>query len=587
MVKISGWVCHMGDVFASELYAGCLGVVSFPLRDSSPSSAQMQDKKEVSRKRYLGVCMREIQEDSVRHSLAAWRAEKELLRRRVERNMPCSGDLRLVRISFNMHGKTVTRPSLGHEWRRRLWKLPRHLRKPAVLRTPLGYPTAVCNEKIKIDDTLYSNGWEDGAWFSACRVALLPLSFVRSGGVGRGLGSGACARQRRTQDICVSPPSVIRAPRSGQASTATAILSLHLECTDGMHPGHYFASVEASDPRRRATRGRGAHGRARERVIVCTALVLRPLSPPAPRRLRMRNVREPALDFSEYGRHARALWLGVRRVRDSMRAWAGSTWGGAIATPPHLRAFYHPALASLVERVYAVKSQVEAHRRPQQFLLALCFYIRPTILTSSSSCVFSLLLPAASSNSPPPSPPALPPPSTSTSSSKFATGAITGIAVGAVLETGTNAPLPGNLLRQTHTSTPTTSDCFTAPHNEGGTTTSSGPGFAWISAGVAAGAGYIGAGYANANRQNNNYYDSENPRSPRRGFHTAQSSTSSEVSVPTQTGGGTVGLSGSSGRRQEEGRRQAGAGGQTRTRTRMQVEVRVRGGNAVCTAVHS
>ncbi|KAJ6548860.1 hypothetical protein B0H19DRAFT_194595 [Mycena capillaripes] len=36
---------------------------------------------------------------------------------------------------------------------------------PQSFKLPTDIQTAVCNEKIKINDDLYSNGWGDGAWF--------------------------------------------------------------------------------------------------------------------------------------------------------------------------------------------------------------------------------------------------------------------------------------------------------------------------------------------------------------------------------------------------------------------------------------
>jgi hypothetical protein len=36
---------------------------------------------------------------------------------------------------------------------------------PQTFKLPTDIQTAVCNEKIKIDDDIYTNGWSDGSWF--------------------------------------------------------------------------------------------------------------------------------------------------------------------------------------------------------------------------------------------------------------------------------------------------------------------------------------------------------------------------------------------------------------------------------------
>jgi hypothetical protein len=36
---------------------------------------------------------------------------------------------------------------------------------PQSFKLPTDIQTAVCNEKIKIANDIYSNGWEDGSWF--------------------------------------------------------------------------------------------------------------------------------------------------------------------------------------------------------------------------------------------------------------------------------------------------------------------------------------------------------------------------------------------------------------------------------------
>ncbi|KAJ7034442.1 hypothetical protein C8F04DRAFT_956426 [Mycena alexandri] len=36
---------------------------------------------------------------------------------------------------------------------------------PQTKKLPTDIQTAVCNEPIKIDDDIYTNGWDDGSWF--------------------------------------------------------------------------------------------------------------------------------------------------------------------------------------------------------------------------------------------------------------------------------------------------------------------------------------------------------------------------------------------------------------------------------------